>query len=194
MREKMARVALKHVKLILVVIIAIAALVAVVIYAVSHKHPNAIDSKPNTTNNIDAGQNIDTNHQTSPDTKQEDNQDSKEKTMNITVNGKTLTAIMEDNSSAEALLELLNSGELTLNMHDYGGMEKVGALDTTLPTNDRQITTQPGDIILYQGNQITIYYNTNNWSLTKLGHINNMSAAELRELLGEGDIVATFSK
>lgn len=190
----MARVALKHVKLILVVIIAIAALVAVVIYAVSHKHPNAIDSKPNTTNNIDAGQSIDTNHQTSPDTKQEDNQDSKEKTMNITVNGKTLTATMEDNSSAEALLELLNSGELTLNMHDYGGMEKVGALDATLPTNDRQITTQPGDIILYQGNQITIYYNTNNWSLTKLGHINNMSAAELRELLGEGDIVATFSK
>ena len=190
----MAHVALKHVKLILVVIIAIATLVAVVIYAVSHKHPNAIDSKPNTTNNIDAGQNIDTNHQTSPDTKQEDNQDSKEKTMNITVNGKTLTATMEDNSSAEALLELLNSGELTLNMHDYGGMEKVGALDTTLPTNDRQITTQPGDIILYQGNQITIYYNTNNWSLTKLGHINNMSAAELRELLGEGDIVATFSK
>ena len=114
--------------------------------------------------------------------------------MDITINGKTLTATMEDNSSAEALLELLNSGELTLNMHDYGGMEKVGALDTTLPTNDQQITTQPGDIILYQGNQITIYYDTNSWSLTKLGHINNMSATELRDLLGNGNIVATFSK
>ena len=113
--------------------------------------------------------------------------------MNITINGTALTATMEDNTSAQALLDILKSGPLTLNMHDYGGMEKVGNLDTNLPTNDQQITTQPGDIILYQGNQITIYYGTNQWSLTKLGHIDNISADELRQLLGDGNITAIFS-
>ena len=112
--------------------------------------------------------------------------------MNITINGATLTATMEDNSSTQALLDMLKSSPLTLDMHDYEGMEKVGTLDTALPTNDQQITTQPGDIILYQGNQITIYYDTNQWSLTKLGHINNISADELRQLLGSGNIAATF--
>lgn len=113
--------------------------------------------------------------------------------MNITINGATLTATMEDNSSTQALLDMLKSSPLTLDIHDYANMEKVGNLDTNLPTNDQQITTQPGDIILYQGNQITIYYDTNQWSLTKLGHINNVSADELRNLLGSDNITATFS-
>ena len=113
--------------------------------------------------------------------------------MNITINGTTLTATMEDNSSAQALLDMLKSSPLTLDMHDYANMEKVGNLNTSLPTNDQQITTQPGDIILYQGNQITIYYDTNQWSLTKLGHVDNISADELRQLLGNGNITATFS-
>ena len=113
--------------------------------------------------------------------------------MNITINGTTLTATMEGNSSAQALLDMLKSSPLTLSMHDYANVEKVGNLDANLPTNDQQITTQPGDIILYQGNQITIYYDINQWSLTKLGHIDNISADELRQLLGDGNIVATFS-
>ena len=113
--------------------------------------------------------------------------------MNITINGTTLTATMEDNSSTQALLDKLESSPLTLDMHDYASMEKVGNLDTNLPTNDQQITTQPGDIILYQGNQLTIYYDTNQWSLTKLGYIDNISADELRQLLGNGNITATFS-
>ena len=113
--------------------------------------------------------------------------------MNITINETALTATMEDNTSAQALLDVLKSNPLTLDMHDYANMEKVGNLDTNLPINDQQITTQPGDIILYQGNQLTIYYSTNQWSLTKLGHIDNISADELRQLLGDGNIVATFS-
>ena len=71
-----------------------------------------------------------------------------------------LTATLVDNSSATAFYELLKKGPLTVDMHDYGSFEKVGSLGTTLPRNDTQITTQAGDIILYQGNQITIYYDT----------------------------------
>lgn len=113
--------------------------------------------------------------------------------MNITINDTTLTATMENNSSAQALLNMLQSGPLTIDMHDYAGMEKVGTLDTTLPTNDQQITTEPGDIILYQGNQITIYYGNNQWSLTKLGHIDNVTAEELRQLLGSENVTVTLS-
>ena len=113
--------------------------------------------------------------------------------MNIAINGTTLTATMEDNSSVEALMKILESSPLTLGMHDYASMKKVGNLDAALPTNDQQITTQPGDIVLYQGDQLTIYYDTNQWSLTKLGHIDNISADELRQLLGNGNIVTIFS-
>ena len=101
---------------------------------------------------------------------------------------------MEDDPSADELPALLDSGDLTLDMHDYGEMEKAGVLDASLPTNDQQITTQPGDIILYQDNQVTIYYDTNSWNPTKLGRVNNIATTELQKLLGDSDVVATFSK
>lgn len=113
--------------------------------------------------------------------------------LHLTINGTTLTATWADNSSAQALQELLANGPITIDMRDYGNMEKVGPLGTTLPTNNEQINTQPGDIILYQGNQITIYYSTNSWSLTRLGKINNITAQELRTLLGSGDVSVTLS-
>ena len=87
--------------------------------------------------------------------------------------------------------ELLAQGPLTIEMEDYGGFEKVGPLGTTLPRNDTSITTQPGDVILYQGNQITIYYGTNSWSFTRLARIDDPS--DLREKLGDGAVSVTFS-
>ena len=69
-----------------------------------------------------------------------------------------LTIKMEDNSSAQAFVDLLQGGDLTIDMHDYGNFEKVGSIGTDLPRNDKRIRTKPGDVILYQGNQITIYY------------------------------------
>lgn len=111
----------------------------------------------------------------------------------IEVNGHTLTATLEDNSSAQALLELLNEGPITIEMQDYGNFEKVGSLGTTLPRNDEQITTQAGDLILYQGNQLTIYYDTNSWNFTRLGKIDNITQRELKEILGTGSVTATLS-
>ena len=87
------------------------------------------------------------------------------------VNGKVLKILAAENSSADAFLDLLKSGDVPVEMHDYGSFEKVGPLGTTLPRNDEQITTEPGDVILYQGDQITIYFDVNNWSFTRLGKV-----------------------
>lgn len=86
----------------------------------------------------------------------------------ITVGDVALIATPEDNSSAEAFLALLQEQPITVQMSDYAGMEKVGPLGTDLPRNDTQISVSAGDVILYQGNQITISYGTNSWSFTKL--------------------------
>ena len=110
----------------------------------------------------------------------------------IEVNGKFFYANLEDNSSAKALIEKLNPGPITVDMHDYGSFEKVGSLPWELPRNDERITTVPGDIILYQGNQITIYYDENTWSFTRLARIGNITRDELLSALGSGDVSVTF--
>lgn len=109
------------------------------------------------------------------------------------VNGKVLKILAAENSSADAFLDLLKSGDVLVEMHDYGSFEKVGSLGTTLPRNDEQITTEPGDVILYQGDQITIYYDVNNWSFTRLGKVQDLSQAELKDILGSGNVTVTFS-
>ena len=109
------------------------------------------------------------------------------------VNGSVLSILASDNSSADAFLDLLKAGDITIEMHDYGSFEKVGSLGTTLPRNDEQITTEPGDVILYQGNQVTIYYDVNSWSFTRLGRVQGLSQAELKEILGDGNVTVIFS-
>ncbi len=108
----------------------------------------------------------------------------------LTFNGHTYPATLADNSSAAAFAELLKGGPLTVSTHDYGNFEKVGDLGTDLPRNDEPITTSPGDIILYQGDQITIYYAQNSWTFTRLGRIDDPSG--LREALGGGNVEITF--
>lgn len=114
-------------------------------------------------------------------------------TLFLDVNGRRLTAALADNPSARALAELLAAGALTIEMSDYGGMEKVGPLGADLPRNDEPITTGPGDLILYQGNKLVLYYAANSWSLTRLGKVDGVTGQELREILGEGGVSLTVS-
>lgn len=104
----------------------------------------------------------------------------------------SLTATLNDNSSSRALVEFLEKGSITIDMHDYGNFEKVGSLPTSFPRNDTQITTEPGDIILYQGNQITFYYDTNSWNFTRLGKIDGATKDGLKKIFGKGDVTAVF--
>ena len=111
--------------------------------------------------------------------------------LKITVGDQEFLASFEDNSSAREFQELLAQGPLTIQMEDYGGFEKVGTLGSTLTRNDQRITTQPGDVILYQGNQITIYYGTNTGSFTRLARITDLTG--LTEALGTDTVQVTFS-
>lgn len=113
--------------------------------------------------------------------------------MKITAGDTTFTATLAENSSVEALKELLAEGPLTINMSDYAGMEKVGPIGTDLPRNDEQISTGAGDIILYQGNSLVIYYDTNSWNFTRIGKIEGVTGEELLEVFGDGDVTVTFS-
>lgn len=113
--------------------------------------------------------------------------------LKIEIGQEIFTATLANNSSVDALKELLKDGPLTLKMSDYAGMEKGADLGVTLPQNNQQMNTTAGDIILYQGRTLVIYYDTNSWSLTPIGKINDLDEALLKETLGSGDVTVTFS-
>lgn len=119
--------------------------------------------------------------------------EAQENTMKLQIGERALTATLVDNSSTRALKALLAQGPLTIAMEDYGNMEKVGSLGTTLPRNDEQITTEAGDLILYQGSAFVIYYAPNSWNFTRLGKVDGVTAAELKAVLGPGDVSVTLS-
>ena len=111
--------------------------------------------------------------------------------MNVQIGGSVFTAVLERNSAVDALVEMMENAPVTIRMSDYAGFEKVGPLGASLPASDRQTTTQAGDIVLYQGNQIVIFYGSNSWSYTRLGKIGDLTGWE--EALGSGDVAVTFS-
>lgn len=111
----------------------------------------------------------------------------------LTVGGESRSATLADNSATKALVGLLEKGAFSVRMTDYGGFEKVGQLPQSLPTSNSQITTGPGDIMLYQGNQMVIFYGTNSWAYTPLGKIDNATAADVKDFLGSGPVEVTVS-
>lgn len=115
--------------------------------------------------------------------------------LNITIDGKTLPVILLENEATRALVAALQESPITYEADDYGGFEKVGALGRSLPTSNQQITTEAGDVILYSGNQIVLFYGSNTWSYTRLGRIQYTTLDELKSFLkaGQGRISVTLS-
>ena len=113
----------------------------------------------------------------------------------ITIGGVTKTATLVNNSSTEALVAQLQKGYITYEAHDYGNFEKVGALGYTFPENNEQINTEPGDLILYQGSNLCIYYDTNSWNFTRIGKLDNMTQADIKTWVnaGGGNVSVTLS-
>ena len=113
----------------------------------------------------------------------------------LTVSGKSLPVKIEDNAATKALVAALREASITYEADDYGGFEKVGALGRSLPTSNTQISTQPGDVILYSGNQIVLFYGTNSWSYTRIGKMDYGTLDELKTFLkaGQGKISVTLS-
>ena len=112
--------------------------------------------------------------------------------MVISLPDRSFTVDLENNSSADAFWEQVKNDYLTIEMYDYGNFEKVGDLPWNIPANDEEISTKPGDLILYQGNKLCIYYGENTWSFTKLGTI-HATGEEMKEFFGgEDNITAEF--
>ena len=112
--------------------------------------------------------------------------------MELTVNDQTVSVLWENNESVEALRKLASENPVVVEMSKYGGFEQVGPLGTSLPKNDTDTTTRPGDIVLYSGNQIVVFYGSNTWAYTRLGKISGLSEPQLKELLGKGDVTITI--
>ena len=105
-------------------------------------------------------------------------------TLVLSINGTVLDVQWEENETVAELLAYVQNENIMVNTSIYGGFEQVGSLPQSFSRNDAQMTTGPGDIVLYSGNQLVLFFGSNAWSYTKLGHIKGMSAEELSELLG----------
>ena len=125
-----------------------------------------------------------------PDTNSDTEEDMVKK-MTLQIGNSSFTATLENNPAVDAFVEMMNNSPIIIQMNDYSGFEKVGSLGTNLPADDKQTTTHAGDIVLYNGNQIVIFYGSNAWSYTRLGKIDDLSGWE--DALGNGDITVTFS-
>ena len=104
--------------------------------------------------------------------------------MKLMIGETAVPVTWENNASVEALRRLL---PLTIPMSMYGGFEQVGAIGASLSRQDEQVTTGAGDIVLYSGNQIVLFYGSNSWAYTRLGHV-DLTGEEMVELLGKGDV------
>lgn len=111
--------------------------------------------------------------------------------LNVEVNGTIFAATLEDNAAVDAFVEMMREAPVVIEMNDYSGFEKVGPLGTSLPASNSQATTQAGDIVLYNSNQIVIFYGSNSWSYTRLGHIDDLTG--WADALGSGNVSVTFS-
>ncbi len=111
--------------------------------------------------------------------------------MKLQIGNSSFTATLESNTAVDAFVDMMREAPVVIQMSDYAGFEKVGSLGTSLPTSNKQTTTQSGDIVLYNGNQIVIFYGSNSWSYTRLGKIDDISGWE--DALGSGDVIVTFS-
>ena len=141
---------------------------------------NPTTQEPSTTTPVD----------TTPDTTTTED-DTMNKTLMLKIDNTEVEVFWLDNESVKALKQLAKDG-LTIDLEMYGNMEQFGSLGSTLPSSDTNLTATAGDIMLYQSNKIVLFYGSNSWSYTKLGHI-NLSKSELTELLGDENVTITIS-
>lgn len=139
------------------------------------------------------GQDVETNEPSQINEDSEDETMEKEIKLQMMIGDSTVAVEWENNESVNALLDRVKDTPLTVQMSMYGDFEQVGSLGESLPRNDAQTTTQAGDIVLYSGNQIVVFYGSNSWAYTRLGRITDKTRQELADLLGNGNVTLTLS-
>lgn len=178
----------KKIILILGIVIVVVVMGVSVFFFINNKSD---EKQLNPPNDIIENSNIDNNNNKNEINNGGENME--ERKLVLMINNQKLIAKLSDNSSVDALVDKLKQGAITIEMNDYANMEKVGTLEFRLPRNDESIATGAGDLILYQGNSFVIYYDHNNWNLTKLGKIDNVSQSELKKILGNGSVTVVLS-
>lgn len=133
----------------------------------------------------------DFNEKPSASDQAEETEDIADTKMNVQIGNASFTAALEDNAATHELVEMMKQGAVSIEMSDYSGFEKVGPLGRSLTTDNHQTTTSAGDIVLYRGDQIVMFYGSNSWSYTRIGKIDDLSGWE--EALGNGSITAVFT-
>lgn len=113
--------------------------------------------------------------------------------MKVTINDTEVNVSWEQNEAVGALRQIVSNSPLTIQMSMYEDFEQVGSIGQNLPRNDVQTTASTGDIMLYSGNKMVVFYGSNSWAYTRLGKITDKSAAELKELLGNGNVTITIT-
>ena len=121
------------------------------------------------------------------------NEETNMRSINLKIDDTEVSVQWEDNDSVTALKELLEDGPKEVEMSMYGGFEQVGSLGQSLVRHDVQTVTQAGDIVLYSGNSIVVFYGSNSWAYTRLGKITGLTKQELTGLLGNGDVTLTLT-
>ena len=146
-------------------------------------------------NTISSGdnQNAVTEISTSENVERESSEE-RDSTMIMKIGDTKVNVEWEDNQAVEALRDMAKAGDITIQMSMYGGFEQVGSIGQSLPRDDKQTTTSSGDIVLYSGNQMVVFYGSNSWSYTRLGHISDKDEAEMADLLSNGDVTITISR
>ena len=116
-----------------------------------------------------------------------------ETTMIMKIGDTKVNVDWEDNQAVAALRDMAREGDVTIQMSMYGGFEQVGSIGQSLPRDDKQTTTTSGDVVLYSGNQMVVFYGSNSWSYTRLGHISDKNTEDMTDLLSNGDVTITIS-
>ena len=134
-----------------------------------------------------------TMYQLAVENKAAEDEDIGDSTMTMKIGDTKVNVDWEDNQAVEALRNMAEDGDVTIQMSMYGGFEQVGSIGQSLPRDDKQTTTSSGDVVLYSGNQMVVFYGSNSWSYTRLGHISDKDEAGMTELLSNGDVTITIS-
>ena len=161
--------------------------------AVTATAPVTTEAPQEETSQTEQPQTEETRIEEQPHTEEEPPQEKQNMSLQMTIGSTPVSVAWEDNEAVQTLKELCQNQPLTIAMSMYGGFEQVGSIGMDLPANDVQTTTSAGDIVLYSGNQMVVFYGSNSWAYTRLGHITDQSADGMAQLLSKGDTTITIS-
>ncbi|MCR4841616.1 MAG: hypothetical protein K5848_08780 [Lachnospiraceae bacterium] len=114
-----------------------------------------------------------------------------DKIIGLFVDSKEVPVIWEDNATVNELKKIAED-EIVITMRRYGGNEQFGEFPVSFTCADEEITASAGDIIMYRGNQIAIFYGSGSVTGTKIGKV-DLSEEQLNNTFTKNDVKCKFT-